>query len=290
MFLFQVYAIEASDMCTGCERIVKQNNYKDKITVIYGQVEDVKIEGLTHVDIIISEWMGFYLLHESMLTSLINARERWLSPYGIMIPSQASIYTCPVTMQDVHKESFEFWKDVEGFDMSPLIPIAEADVFSRPVISIIKSEHCLSTPQCVALFDLGYVQMEDIASITSENKFIFEKDGVLDGMAFWFSVSFQKEDDELCKVVTLSTSPDSKPTHWKQTTVLLPQRTEVQKGQELPCQLQLDQDEENHRHYNIGLQLSDDYCVVDEFQETIKEHLLYALKKNNKQDENNDTQ
>jgi hypothetical protein len=32
------------------------------------------------VDVIISEWMGFYLLHESMLGSVLYARDRWLKP------------------------------------------------------------------------------------------------------------------------------------------------------------------------------------------------------------------
>lgn len=34
--------------------------------------------GIIKVDIIISEWMGYMLLYESMLDSVLYARDRWL--------------------------------------------------------------------------------------------------------------------------------------------------------------------------------------------------------------------
>ena len=36
------------------------------------------------VDVIISEWMGYFLLRESMFDSVICARDRWLKPTGAM--------------------------------------------------------------------------------------------------------------------------------------------------------------------------------------------------------------
>lgn len=40
--------------------------------------------GLFAVDVIISEWMGYFLLRESMFDSVICARDRWLKPTGVM--------------------------------------------------------------------------------------------------------------------------------------------------------------------------------------------------------------
>lgn len=65
------------------------------------KVFETKIEdfclpaGIDKVDIIISEWMGFYLLHEGMLDSVIFARDRFLKSGGIMFPETASIYITP---------------------------------------------------------------------------------------------------------------------------------------------------------------------------------------------------
>jgi hypothetical protein len=39
------------------------------------------------VDVIISEWMGYFLLRESMFDSVICARDRWLKPDGVMYRS-----------------------------------------------------------------------------------------------------------------------------------------------------------------------------------------------------------
>lgn len=52
----------------------------DIITVIQGMVESVQIP--EKVDIIISEWMGYYLLRESMLDSVLLARDKFMKPGG----------------------------------------------------------------------------------------------------------------------------------------------------------------------------------------------------------------
>ena len=38
------------------------------------------------------QWMGYFLLRESMLDSLIRARDRMLKPGGCMFPSQAVMF------------------------------------------------------------------------------------------------------------------------------------------------------------------------------------------------------
>lgn len=45
------------------------NNYESVIEVVHKRVEDVELD--EKVDVIVSEWMGFYLLHESMLESVL---------------------------------------------------------------------------------------------------------------------------------------------------------------------------------------------------------------------------
>ena len=64
-----MYAVEA---CKGIyelsKAIVDANNLSDKITVVNGEIEKIELpDGVKQVDIIVSEWMGVYLLHESML-------------------------------------------------------------------------------------------------------------------------------------------------------------------------------------------------------------------------------
>ena len=57
----KVYSVEAADVSEYQELIIKDNKIEN-IILLKGRIEDVHIPEM--VDIIISEWMGFYLLHE----------------------------------------------------------------------------------------------------------------------------------------------------------------------------------------------------------------------------------
>ena len=48
------------------------------------------------MDIIVSEWMGYYLLRESMFDSVLFARAKHLKPGGAHYPSHAQIFMAPM--------------------------------------------------------------------------------------------------------------------------------------------------------------------------------------------------
>ena len=49
------------------------------VTLVRGKVEEVQLpDGIEKVDIIVSEWMGYCLFYESMLNTVIYARDKWL--------------------------------------------------------------------------------------------------------------------------------------------------------------------------------------------------------------------
>ena len=49
------------------------------IELVKGKVEEVTLpDGIEKVDIIISEWMGYCLFYESMLQTVLYARDKWL--------------------------------------------------------------------------------------------------------------------------------------------------------------------------------------------------------------------
>ena len=57
------------------------------------------------VDIIISEPMGFVLVHERMLESYVAARDRFLKPGGIMMPTTGTIYVAPFSDDALYQET-----------------------------------------------------------------------------------------------------------------------------------------------------------------------------------------
>ena len=111
----RVIAVDASGIAKTAERIVKANGLEDVITVIKGKVEDVLLpDGIDKVDIVISEWMGYALLYESMLDSVLVARDRFLRPGGVMAPTQCRLMFGLCDAGEVRKERIDFWEDVYG--------------------------------------------------------------------------------------------------------------------------------------------------------------------------------
>lgn len=85
-----VYGIEFADIADYAKDIVKKNNLSDKITIIQSKVEET-ILPVDKVDIIISEWMGYFLLYESMLDTVLFARDKWLDADGYVSLSNLTL-------------------------------------------------------------------------------------------------------------------------------------------------------------------------------------------------------
>jgi len=99
--------------------------------VVYSKVEDVTLP--CKVDIIISEWMGFYMLHERMLDSVIMARDKFLKPEGLMFPSHCMLYASPCALPDLYSE----WDNVCGVKMRSFAQALRRSYLNRPkIISI----------------------------------------------------------------------------------------------------------------------------------------------------------
>lgn len=59
--------------------------------MINGKVEDVELP-VDKVDTIISEWMGYFLIYESMLDTVLFARDKWLRQNGMLFPDKAAMF------------------------------------------------------------------------------------------------------------------------------------------------------------------------------------------------------
>ncbi|XVE92961.1 hypothetical protein REPUB_Repub01dG0149100 [Reevesia pubescens] len=165
----RVYAVDASDIAVQANEVVKANNLAEKVIVLHGRVEDVEID--EEVDVIISEWMGYMLLYESMLGSVITARDRWLKRGGLILPSSATLYMAPITHPDRYNDSIEFWRNVYGIDMSAMLQIAKQCAFEEPCVETITGENVLTWPHVVKLVDCYTIQLHELESVSTRYKF-----------------------------------------------------------------------------------------------------------------------
>ncbi|KAF4713352.1 hypothetical protein FOZ62_030809 [Perkinsus olseni] len=101
-------------------RIARLNGH-DNIVSVLGDIADPDFAlpyGLSEVDVIVSEPMGYLLLHESRIRDVIVARDRFLKPGGKMFPSRFTMNLCAVAAPQEHSLWMDFWEDVQGFDFS----------------------------------------------------------------------------------------------------------------------------------------------------------------------------
>ena len=74
------------------------------------------------LDIIISEWMGYFLFYESMLDSVIWARDKYLVKDGKILPVKCSNYIAAIEDGQYKSVKKNFWNDVYGLNTKVMIP------------------------------------------------------------------------------------------------------------------------------------------------------------------------
>ncbi|XP_039250796.1 protein arginine N-methyltransferase 6-like [Styela clava] len=268
----KVYAVEASKIAKQAEKVVEHNGLQDRVQVIHGVMEEVNLP--EKVDIIVSEWMGYCLLYESMLSSVIWARDKWLKPGGLMLPDHATIFVAPVCDDEVMVEKVNFWNDMDevyGVDMACLIPFARESLAKEVMVKCIGGESVLSHEQTVAKLDLYTVTTDDLSLV--QYKFSFKCFGIADlqGFSVWFDVKFSGHDVSTYKLacngdkkdsqsnnhtknsVILSTSPFKPETHWKQSILYLDNEVAVQQDSDISGKIQLRPEKYNPRFLSITL-------------------------------------
>ena len=90
-----VIGVDMSTIIDKAREIVEVNGMSDKITLLQGKMEEVKLP-FPKVDIIISEWMGYFLLYESMLDTVLYARDTYLEPNGLIFPDKATLFVAGI--------------------------------------------------------------------------------------------------------------------------------------------------------------------------------------------------
>lgn len=110
------------------------------------------------VDIIVSEWMGYFLVQESMLDSVLIARDRFLVEGGMMFPDQATIQVGAIQDHEQQNSKINFWDNVQDFDMSCIKKIALTD----PLIDTVTPHNLISDSCEILNIDLLKVKLNEL--------------------------------------------------------------------------------------------------------------------------------
>eukprot|EP00357_Protocruzia_adherens_P023006 CAMPEP_0114995660 /NCGR_PEP_ID=MMETSP0216-20121206/13858_1 /TAXON_ID=223996 /ORGANISM="Protocruzia adherens, Strain Boccale" /LENGTH=401 /DNA_ID=CAMNT_0002359737 /DNA_START=112 /DNA_END=1317 /DNA_ORIENTATION=- len=240
-----VYAVDCSDIIWQACDIAKNNGYDDKVSFIKGKVEHIKLP-VEKVDIIISEWMGYFLLYESMLDSVIYARDKWMAKDGLMFPDKAILYVAGIEDAQYKEEKLEFWNDVYGVNMSCM----KDTVMQEPLVDVVEGD-AITTNICPILdLDLQTCTTADLDFVSAYSLKMAKRDYV-HALVAWFDCKFTHGS----KVLNLSTSPNYKSTHWKQTVLYFEGFLIGNAGEEMEGSIAVRKNPGNPRYLDIKLSL-----------------------------------
>jgi type I protein arginine methyltransferase len=237
-----VIAVDNSAIIDKARVIVYENGLQDVIRCLRGKIEEVKLP-VDQVDVIISEWMGYGLLYESMLDSVLWARDAYLDrDHGLMVPAHATLRIAPLLDSDLRVSHVDFWRSVYGFDMSGMLD----DVYDEALVrSIDRGDVAGGNSVPFLQLDLHTAQTTDLTFLHAfEIEWTGTAGQTLDGWAIWFDVLFFKSRSEklgptgadalasasdaaaAAAVAAVkgqngfSTGPDAPQTHWQQVALL----------------------------------------------------------------------
>jgi len=214
-----VIGVDQSEIIFQAMDVIRENGLEDKITLIHGKMEEVKLP-VEKVDIIISEWMGYFLLFESMLDTVLWARNQYLAADGLVLPDYCSISLVGIHDDEMFSKRVAFWENVNGFKMSCMKSV----VVGEPDIRVVNKDKIITEPSLIKSINTQTCLYKDL-DFTSDFSLSVTRTGSLTAIVGYFDVEFH------CPVpIQFSTSPACEATHWKQTVFLLDKPLSVTKG------------------------------------------------------------
>eukprot|EP00943_MAST-04B_sp_MAST-4B-sp1_P003018 g3018.t1 len=242
----QVIGVECSSIIHQAKKIIDANGYGEKITLLHGKVEEVELpNGIEEVDIIISEWMGYFLLYESMLDTVLVARDKFLKKGGLLFPDKATLYIAAIEDGEYMNEKIHFWDNVYGFDMSSIKELA----YLEPLVDTVDGEAVVTNQVKILDVDIETVTKEEL-DFFGEFKLSGMKSDYVHAFVAYFDCTFSKSH----KPIKFSTSPHAEYTHWKQTVFYLQNPIAINPGEMINGKISCKRNAKNPRDLDITIE------------------------------------
>jgi len=225
------------------------------------------------VDVIISEWMGYFLLRESMFDSVIVARDAWLKPGGAMFPSHAQLHMAPLCSKLYYSRFSEYhaecqtWEEFEQYmeEENDLKVDNLREAYEKEQLEyLLQSAQWCQVPASeligdrfsILSLDAHTCTKQDVTTFKSQFRATITNNAVLNAFGGWFDVQFNgSADDPTPNPVELTTAP-SHSTHWAQQVFMVHPPIEVHTGDELLGTVEMTRQKLNHRLLWVQMRFS----------------------------------
>ncbi|KAG8878882.1 hypothetical protein FRB97_002119 [Tulasnella sp. 331] len=239
----KVVGIDMSNIIDQAQKIIEANGFKDTITLVKGKLEEAELP-IQEFDIIISEWMGYFLLYESMLDTVLLARDKYLKKDGLLLPDVCTMYLAAIEDGDYKEEKIGFWDNVYGFDYSCIKEVA----LREPLVDTVDLKAVVTEPFLFKRIDLRTARKEDLTFIAPFQLRATRND-YIHALIGWFDTEFSC----LHKPLRFSTGPHAKYTHWKQTVFYLRDVITVSSGEDVTGEISVAPNARNPRDLDITM-------------------------------------
>ncbi|KAH0537713.1 hypothetical protein FGG08_005520 [Glutinoglossum americanum] len=262
----KVIAVDNSEIIDKAREIVFENGLGDVITCVRGKIEEVTLP-VVQVDIIISEWMGYCLLYEAMLDSVIWARDHYLAPDGLMVPSHCTLYVAPISDPDYIADHISFWYSVYGFSMSSML----AGIHKEAGVRHLSPSAIIGSPSAFLQLPLHSITPGELTFDHSWESTITQDSDALDGFTIWFDTFFLPSRESTVPAdanaetwdgdgVAFTTGAGGKETHWQQGLLLIDREgcvsgpKALKKGQKVRGRIGYKKQDSNSRELDIDVE------------------------------------
>jgi protein arginine N-methyltransferase 1 len=200
--------------------------------------------------------MGYFLLYESMLDTVIFARDKWLVPNGLIFPDKAVLYLAAMEDAQYKRDRIDFWDNVYGFDYSTIRDIA----IREPIVDTIEGKSIVSDSVPILDIDILTCTKESL-SFQSQFCLTALRFDYVHGLVAYFECAFT----QIPRPIGFSTSPMACYTHWKQTLFYLEDTLHMTRGSQIYGCLTCKPNKKNNRDLDItiSVKMNGQYTVVD---------------------------
>lgn len=238
----KVFGVEMASIYKQAREIVRENGLQDVIEIINGRIEEIELP-VPEVDIIISEWMGYLLLYESMFDSVIFARDKYLAKNGMLFPNEAKMYAAGV-FDDYDFVNNDKLDNFMGVQLSELKRVTNL----IPNVGFVNQNIIITDTATIFTVNLEKCSKAELDFIAAF-KLTSQKKSFLNGIVVWFDVLFTHGETPFI----LSTSPYATGTHWKQSSFYFDRRLPVFHDDVIEARILLRRNKENFRFIDVKL-------------------------------------
>ena len=193
----KIYAVEPNDAIHLARELAVENGYADRIEFIQDTSTHVTLP--EKVDVIVSDLRGVLPLNEGHIPAIIDARERFLAPGGVLIPKRDTIWVSLVEARAVYHELTAPWNDPYGMSMAAAEKVVLND-WSDENPDTFSTRNLLMEPQIWAEIDYWTIDTPEVESSRIIER--ASRAGTAHGLLIWF-------DGEIADGIRVYNGPDA---------------------------------------------------------------------------------